>query len=84
MSEEHRKGFYLRARELKEHDVLLLEITEMKRTLYNELALRANSELERQGLRLAMLAINEFQKRLEKVGNMYQIKPLQSLSNKLN
>lgn len=83
MEESARKGYYLAAKNLADNEVLKLEIAEWKRKLYTELALRSEDALERQGYRMTLIAIQEFEKRLQSLGNLYASKPLQSLSDKL-
>lgn len=78
-----RNGYYLKAKDLVENQAFISEIREWKRKLYTELALRSNNDLERQGYRMTLLAIQDFETRLNKLASMYGIKPLRTLQDKL-
>lgn len=81
--EGERQGYYIRAKDLVQSDVLRNELREVKRKLYNELALRTKTELERQGYRMTLIAISDLEKRLTVLGDLYASKPLRALQDRL-
>jgi len=81
--EGERRAYYLKAQDLVMHEVLKSEIADMKRKLYNELALRANTELDRQGYRMTLIALQDFENRLSALASRYSVKPLEDFANKL-
>lgn len=78
-----KQGYFLRAKDLSQSDVLRKEIAEVKRKLYFELALRAKTDMERQGYRQSLIAIADLEKRLLSLGDLYSAKPLRALQDKL-
>jgi hypothetical protein len=62
---------------------LALEFSWVKRRLYNTLAVHETDPAIRQGLRLALLAIMDFEKRLKHVASRAKEAPIQPLSTKL-
>ncbi len=83
MNDGQRQHYYLQAKDLWSNEVLKSELIEWKRKLYTELALRSQTELERQGYRMTLIAIQEFEKRLGSLSLLYSQKPLQSLQDRL-
>ena len=83
MPEDKRKAYWLAAKELAENECLRLEIAEVKRRLYQELALKAEKPLEREGYRMTLMAIQSFEKRLRTLGSYYAVKPIETVADKL-
>jgi hypothetical protein len=83
MPESQRTLYCLKAKDALENETLVAELADWKRRMYMALALQANSELERQGYRQTLLAIQAFEKRLYSLASQHSTKPLQSLSERL-
>ena len=83
MGEGQRKEYYLQAKVLLENQVLRQEIKEWKRQLYAHLALKAMGDMECSAYRTTLLAVNKFEKRLNRLANSHTQAPLRNFADKL-
>jgi hypothetical protein len=60
-----RRFYFEQAKSLVESATLRQELTEWKRTLYAKLALVSMNDMERNGYRMTLLSIRDFEKRLQ-------------------
>ena len=74
--EGHRAMYYEGAKKLCEDDVLKQEITEMKRNIYARLALQSMTDTERTAYRATLIAIVDFEKRLQSLAAMVKQLPM--------
>lgn len=76
-----RSAYYLKAKEMVNHEVFQREMLEMKRKAYTILALNELSDLERQGYKMLLIALDEMDKRFQVLASRYSQKPLTNVSD---
>lgn len=72
----YRAMYYEGAKKLVEDEVLNQELTELKRNLYAKLALQSMTDVERTAYRTTLIALVDFEKRLQSLAAMVKQIPL--------
>ncbi|MFH2232622.1 MAG: hypothetical protein ABII13_05660 [Patescibacteria group bacterium] len=70
LNDSDKRAYYIRIKDLIGNTALQAELDEWKRKLYKELALKANNDLERQGYRMTLIAIQDFETRLRRLASL--------------
>lgn len=78
-----KKAYYTRCQDLVENIVFFTEFQEWKRQIFHELAMNTKTELERQGYRMTLNAIDEFEKRLRLHAGLKTNTPLKRINEML-
>lgn len=78
-----RRAYYLKAKDLVDHEVYKREILDMKRSFFTKLALQANTDLERQGYRMTLIALDMLEKRFETLASKHSATPLSDSLDKI-
>jgi len=79
-----KRVYYFAAQELLRNAAWKNELYKCKKKLYNELALRSNSDIEREGNRRALIALAEFENQINVLASKAEKpNPIKTLSDKL-
>lgn len=65
MKDPERREYYRQAKELAENKVFRQEMEEMIRRYYQELSLKSTTKLEQQGYRMALLSLQDLDRRIK-------------------
>lgn len=78
-----RAYYYEKAQTLVNDEVLKQELTEFKRSLYAKLALQSMTDIERTAYRVTLLAVNNFEKRLQALADRVKSLPMKPVADSL-
>lgn len=72
MNEAERTAYYNEALSLTGNKAFVLEMQELIRTVYSELACKSVSKVEQNAYRLTLKSLQDFDKRIRTLANMYK------------